>query len=71
MSSLLITNGHLVTFDEANRFIVNGSVYIENKQIVEVGEASTIKRQADRVIDSVFTRGFKRRRNRKSSYRYD
>ena len=36
MSSLLITNGHLVTLDEANRFIVNGSVYIENNHIIEV-----------------------------------
>ena len=35
MSSLLITNGHLVTLDEANRFIVNGSVYIEDGRIIE------------------------------------
>ena len=46
MSSLLITNGHLVTLDEANRFIVNGSVYIENGRIIEVGESSSIKRTA-------------------------
>ena len=52
MSSLLITNGHLVTLDEANRFIVNGSVYIENGQIIEVGESSAIKRTADRCIDA-------------------
>jgi len=52
MSSLLITNGHLVTLDEANRFIVNGSVYIENGYIIEVGESSAIKHTADRCIDA-------------------
>ena len=52
MSSLLITNGHLVTLDEANRFIDNGSVYIENSHIIEVGEASAIKRTADVCIDA-------------------
>ena len=52
MSSLLITNGHLVTLDEANRFIDNGSVYIENSHIIEVGEVSAIKRTADVCIDA-------------------
>ena len=52
MSSLLITNGHLVTLDETNRFIENGSVYIENQHIVEVGDASGIGPSADRVIDA-------------------
>ncbi len=52
MSSLLITNGYLVTLDEANRFIENGSVYIENNQIIEVGESSAIKRTADHYIDA-------------------
>jgi putative selenium metabolism protein SsnA len=52
MSSLLITNGHLVTLDEDNRVIVNGSVFIENKQIVEVGESSAVRQQADRIIDA-------------------
>ncbi|MGB7450524.1 MAG: putative aminohydrolase SsnA [Lysobacterales bacterium] len=52
MGSLLITNGHLVTLDEANRFIANGSVYIENRQIIEVGESSAIRRTADRCIDA-------------------
>ena len=52
MGSLLITNGILVTLDEANRFIHNGSVYIENNQIVEVGESSSIDRNADRSIDA-------------------
>ena len=52
MSSLLITNGHLVTLDEANRFIENGSVYIENQHIVEVGETAGSGRTADRTIDA-------------------
>ncbi len=52
MSSLLITNGHLVTLDDSNRFIENGSVYIENNHIVEVGEASDVRRTADRTIDA-------------------
>jgi len=52
MSSLLITNGVLVTLDEANRFIANGSVYIENRHIIEVGESSTVKRTAERSIDA-------------------
>jgi len=52
MNSLLITNGHLVTLDEANRFIGNGSVYIEDKLIVEVGGSTTATRTADRTIDA-------------------
>jgi len=52
MSSLLITNGHLVTLDEANRFIRNGSIYIENQRIVEVGESSVVNRHPERVIDA-------------------
>ena len=52
MSSLLITNGHLVTLDEANRFISNGSVYIEGRHIVEVGESSAVKRTAEHCIDA-------------------
>ena len=52
MNSLLITNGHLVTLDEANRFIDNGSVYIENNHIIEVGEASRVTSTADVCIDA-------------------
>ena len=52
MNSLLITNGQLVTLDENNRFVVNGSVYIENGRIVEVGESSAIRRKAERSIDA-------------------
>ena len=52
MSSLLITNGHLVTLDKANRFIENGSVYIEDGRITEVGDSSAIRRAADHCIDA-------------------
>ncbi|MGA9575882.1 MAG: putative aminohydrolase SsnA [Lysobacterales bacterium] len=52
MSSLLITNGCLVTLDEANRFIANGSVYIEDRTIIEVGESSAVRRTADQYIDA-------------------
>ncbi len=52
MSSLLITNGHLVTLDGANRFIANGSVYIEDRHIVEVGAAAEVRRDADRCVDA-------------------
>ena len=52
MSSLLISNGHLVTLDEDNRFIENGKVYIEGNKIVEVGDFSTDKYTPDRTIDA-------------------
>ena len=52
MSSLLITNGQLVTLDEDNRFIVNGSIYIEDQNIIEVGDSSAVNRSADRTIDA-------------------
>ena len=37
MTSLLITNGHLVTLDDDNRFIENGSIYIEDRHIADIG----------------------------------
>ena len=52
MGSLLITNGQLVTLDETNRFIANGSVYIEGRTIVEVGDSATVRRSADPHIDA-------------------
>jgi len=52
MSSLLITNGHLVTLDEENRFIENGKVYIEGNRIVEVGDFPTANYTPDRTIDA-------------------
>ena len=52
MSSLLITNGHLVTLDDDERFIENGSIYIENDHIVEIGSFRAGTRAADRTIDA-------------------
>ena len=52
MSSLLITNGQLVTLDEDNRFIENGSVYIEGNRIAAVGDLAPDSYPADRSIDA-------------------
>lgn len=52
MSSLLITNGHLVTLDENNRFIERGSIYIDGNRIVDVGNFAADTYPADRVIDA-------------------
>ena len=52
MTSLLITNGHLATLDDANRFVEKGSVYIEGTQIVAVGDLDPSSYSADRTIDA-------------------
>jgi putative selenium metabolism protein SsnA len=52
VSSLLISNGLLVTLDGENRFIENGKVYVEGNRIVEVGDFSADKYMADRTIDA-------------------
>ena len=52
MNSLLITNGHLVTLDEDNRFIENGSIYVEGDRIVDVGNLPAGSCSADRTIDA-------------------
>lgn len=52
MKSLLITNGHLVTLDDSNRFVENGSIFIEGNEIVDVGQIPTDKYKADRTIDA-------------------
>jgi len=52
MSSLLITNGLLATLDDDNRFVENGSVYIDGKLIVAVGELDLDSYSADRTIDA-------------------
>jgi len=52
MSSLLITNGHLVTLDEDNRFIENGSIYIDESKIMDVGHFAPDTYTVDRVIDA-------------------
>jgi putative selenium metabolism protein SsnA len=52
MSSLLITNGHLVTLDEDNRFIEKGSIYVDGNRIIDVGEFAPDKYTAERTIDA-------------------
>jgi len=52
MSSLLITNGRLVTLDEENRCIDNGSLYIDGRQIVAVGDIDPGSYSPDRQIDA-------------------
>ncbi|MDH3349903.1 MAG: putative aminohydrolase SsnA [Gammaproteobacteria bacterium] len=52
MSSLLITNGRLVTLDEDNRFVEGGSVYIEDRTIVDVGDFAAAAYSPDRTIDA-------------------
>jgi putative selenium metabolism protein SsnA len=52
MTSLLIKNGHLATLDDADRFVENGSIYIEGGQIVAVGKLDPGSYSADRTIDA-------------------
>jgi cytosine/adenosine deaminase-related metal-dependent hydrolase len=52
MKSLLITNGHLVTLDDKNRFIENGSIFVEGNHIVDVGTFPADKYKVDRTIDA-------------------
>ena len=49
MSSLLLKNGIVVTLGEKGRVLPGASVYIENDQIVDVGDCKG--RTADRVLD--------------------
>ena len=52
MTSLLITNGHLATLDDANNFVENGCVFIDGDQIVAVGDLDPDACSADRTIDA-------------------
>ena len=52
MTSLLITNGHLATLDDANNFVENGCVFIDGEQIVAVGDLDPDSCSADRTIDA-------------------
>ena len=52
MSSLLITNAHLVTLDDDNRVIDGGSVYIEDTKIVAAGDLDEVSYAPDRTIDA-------------------
>ena len=52
MSSLLISNGYLVTLDGENRFVEHGKIYVEGERIVEVGDFPADKYAPDRTIDA-------------------
>jgi len=52
MTSLLITNGHLATLDDANSFVENGCVFMDGDQIVAVGALDPGSYSADRTIDA-------------------
>jgi putative selenium metabolism protein SsnA len=52
MSSLLITNGWLVTLNEDREILSPGSVYIEGTKIVEVGSIPAGKYKPNKVIDA-------------------
>jgi putative selenium metabolism protein SsnA len=52
MNSLLITNGYLVTLDDKDRFVENGSVYIQDSEIIEAGDFAAGKYRPDRTIDA-------------------
>jgi len=52
MSSLLITNGQIVTLDAADRILESGSVYVEDHRIVDVGDLSPGTYAPDRTIDA-------------------
>ena len=52
MTSLLITNGHLATLDDDNRFVENGSIYIDGRTIVDVGDLDPGSYSPDRIIDA-------------------
>ena len=52
MRSLLITNAQLVTLDDDDHIIENGSVYIEGTKIVDVGNLDDATYAPDRTIDA-------------------
>ncbi len=52
MTSLLITNGLLATLDDDNRFVENGSVYVEGSRIIAAGNLDTSSYSPERTIDA-------------------
>jgi len=52
MSSLLITNAQVVTLDDENRVLENGSIYIEDTKIVDVGNFDIDSYTPERTIDA-------------------
>jgi putative selenium metabolism protein SsnA len=52
MTSLLIRNAQVVTLDDENRVIPNGSVYVEDGRILAVGDHDGAALAPDRTIDA-------------------
>lgn len=52
MSSVLVKNGFVVTLNDSNEMVPNGSVYIVDDKIEDIGIFPDDKYQADRVIDA-------------------
>ena len=52
MSTLLITNGHLVTLDQRDQCVESGDVFIKDGTIVHVGNLQTGNLEPDRTIDA-------------------
>ncbi len=52
MTSLLITNAHVVTLGDDNQVIAGGSVYVEDGNIVDVGKLDIETLEPDRTIDA-------------------
>ncbi len=52
MTSLLITNAHVVTLGDDNQVIAGGSVYVEDGSIVDVGKLDIETLEPDRTIDA-------------------
>ncbi|MFW9817790.1 MAG: amidohydrolase family protein, partial [Candidatus Thorarchaeota archaeon] len=51
--SILIKNGYVLTMNPTRDILTNGSVYIENEKIVEVGKAEVLKNhKPELVIDA-------------------
>ncbi|NHI82949.1 MAG: amidohydrolase [Candidatus Thorarchaeota archaeon] len=51
--SILIKNGYVITLDSKRRIFQNGSVYIKNKWIAEVGKSDALSsRNAELVLDA-------------------
>jgi 5-methylthioadenosine/S-adenosylhomocysteine deaminase len=54
MADVLIRNGYLLTMDKERRVIKNGSVFVEDGRILDVGDSDALagRYSADRVIDA-------------------
>ncbi|HRQ31667.1 MAG TPA: 8-oxoguanine deaminase [Anaerolineales bacterium] len=51
MSSLLVKNAHLIVMDDRNTEFSDGGLFIENGFIKQVGQTSSLPREADEILD--------------------